>query len=68
MTPEDSVTEGETLCPLGVQCQVHCTPLSQTSAQAVADRLRRVGRGSSGVGGVKVEQGLEGGESQERSF
>jgi hypothetical protein len=32
-----SMTEGEGWCPLGVQCQVHCTPLMQASAQAAAD-------------------------------
>ena len=37
MTSKDSVTEGEEWCPLGVQCQVHCTPLSQTNALAAAD-------------------------------
>ncbi|KAJ5455488.1 uncharacterized protein N7458_003752 [Penicillium daleae] len=37
MTPQDSVTEGEGWCPIGVQCQVHCTPLMQANARAAAD-------------------------------
>jgi hypothetical protein len=36
MTLQDSVTE-EGWCPIGVQCQVHCTPLMQANARAVAD-------------------------------
>ena len=37
MTAQDSVTEGEVWRPLGVQCQVHCTPLMQASTRAAAD-------------------------------
>lgn len=57
MIPEDSVTEGEEFCPLGVQCQVHCTPLSRTSTQAPAGSRRRCGeRGELGSGEVESQR------------
>jgi hypothetical protein len=37
MTPQNSVTEEEGWRPIGVQCQVHYTPLTQANMRAEAD-------------------------------
>lgn len=48
--PLDSVTEEEGWRPLGMQCQVHCTPLIQASAQAAAGKTGRLERRRRGNG------------------
>jgi hypothetical protein len=46
MTPQNSVTEEEGWRPIGVQCQVHCTPLIQANMRAEADsRNNEAGEG-----------------------
>ena len=70
MTPQDSVTEGEGWRPLGVQCQVHCTPLMQASTKAAADSQHGCADRRMWRGGVLVELALgDGGdEGDVRSF
>ena len=67
MTPQNSVTEGEGWCPIGVQCQVHCTPLIQANATAAADshdgwaedRWEGRGRLAKKTPGCGMAQGVE---------
>lgn len=52
---QHSATKAEGWPPAGVQCQVHCTPLIETSARAVADSLHGfVEEGVSEVGARKM--------------
>ena len=71
MNPEDSVTEEEGWRPLGVQCQVHCTPLIQASARAAADRSdgwSEEGVGMMGVPGKAGPLVASGTRGKRRSF
>lgn len=42
MILKDSVTEGEELSPLGVQCQLHCTPLSRNERANACWQLKKM--------------------------